>query len=250
MTEQRHSQFPLLQIDKLTVPSEKGREDDLGFPASPESRNQLASIAVRKRVKAGDTLFWEGDASNYVYKLVSGAAKGFKLLPNGSSQITRFYISGEMISIAAIETYCCSVEALTECELVQYPRARFEAIADSDPLLRRALAALIAHELEETHKQVLLLGRMPAVDRVSQFLIDFGSRVMKSAVSADPAERLIVELPMTRADIADYLGLTIETVSRVFTKFRRDGFIDLARPNVVRFRNSAWFQGQAQTLAA
>lgn len=240
----------MLDVEHLCFARGEACEPFSTLTASSETLRALQGIAVRKCLRAGKTLFWEGDPAKYIYKLVRGAAKGFKLLPNGSSQITRFYIPGEMVSITYTDSYCCTVEALTGCELVQYPRTRFEEIVDSDPKLRRALSALVARELQETQKQVLLLGRMSAIERVTQFLVDFGNRVAKSAAVSEVPEPVILELPMTRADIADYLGLTIETVSRIFTKFRKDGFIDLARPNEVRFRNPAWFQGQAQALAA
>jgi CRP/FNR family transcriptional regulator len=222
----------------------------LGMPASPECLCELQKFAIRKVYEPGQAVFWEGDRSEFVYKLLSGAIKGYKLLSNGRSQIARFAISGDLLGHPAFDSYAYTAEALSRCEVLQFPKKRFDQVSEQDPQLRRALGALLAQELHETQKQVLLLGRMAAMERVSQFLVDFAERARGSSRATSEANTLLVELPMTRADIADYLGLTIETVSRIFSRFRRGGLIELPKPNVIRFRDPARFQGQTQDLAA
>jgi CRP/FNR family transcriptional regulator len=222
----------------------------LGMPAAPECLCELQKFAIRKVYEPGQAIFWEGDRSEFVYKLLSGAIKGYKLLPNGRSQIARFAISGDLLGHPAFDCYAYTAEVLNRCEVLQFSKKRFDQVAEQDPRLRRALGALLAQELHETQKQVLLLGRMAAMERVSQFLVDFAERARVGARPASDPSSLLVELPMTRADIADYLGLTIETVSRIFSRFRRGGLIELPKPNVIRFRDPARFQGQTQDLAA
>lgn len=222
----------------------------LGLPASPECLCELQKFAIRKIYEPGQALFWEGDRSEFVYKLLHGAIKGYKLLSNGRSQIARFAIGGDLLGHPAFDSYVYTAEALSRCEVLQFPRRRFELTAEQDPQLRKALGALLAQELHETQKQVLLLGRMAAMERVSQFLVDFAERAGGPIRPDAEGGAQLVELPMTRADIADYLGLTIETVSRIFSRFRRGGLIELPKPNVIRFRDPARFQGQTQDLAA
>jgi CRP-like cAMP-binding protein len=221
----------------------------LGMAASPECLCELQKFAIRKTYEPGQSIFWEGDRSEFVYKLLHGATKGYKLLSNGRSQIARFAISGDLLGHPAFDSYAYTAEVLNRAEVLQFPKKRFDQVAEQDPLLRRALGALLAQELHETQKQVLLLGRMAAMERVSQFLVDFAERARGDRAVGD-AMSVLVELPMTRADIADYLGLTIETVSRIFSRFRRGGLIELPKPNVIRFRDPARFQGQTQDLAA
>jgi CRP/FNR family transcriptional regulator, anaerobic regulatory protein len=222
----------------------------LGMPASSESLCELQKYAVRKTFEPGQAIFWEGDRSDFVYKLLNGAVKGYKLLSNGRSQIARFAISGDLLGHPAFDSYAYTAEALSRCDVMQFPKKRFDQIVEQDPQLRRAIGALLAQELHETQKQVLLLGRMAAMERVSQFLVDFAERARTSARAGNEHSANLVELPMTRSDIADYLGLTIETVSRIFSRFRRGGLIELPKPNVIRFRDPTRFQGQTQDLAA
>lgn len=222
----------------------------LGMPASPETLCELQKFAIRKIYEPGQAIFWEGDRSEFVYKLLSGATKGYKLLSNGRSQIARFAINGDLLGHPAFESYAYTAEVLSRAEVLQFPKKRFDQVAEQDAQLRRALGGLLAQELHETQKQVLLLGRMAAMERVSQFLVDFADKARGGTRMASDANTLLVELPMTRADIADYLGLTIETVSRIFSRFRRGGLIELPKPNVIRFRDPARFQGQTQDLAA
>ena len=220
----------------------------LGLEANAETLAKLEHLMVQKNYGSGETIFWEDDPADSFYLLKRGAVKGYKLLPNGRSQIARIVVLGDLMAYSCFETHTYTAEALVDCEVFCFQRARFEAIVEQDPKLRQALAKKIAEELHQTQKQILLLGRMPAAERVSQFLLDFATR-LEGETLLTKGQKLI-ELPMTRADIADYLGLTIETVSRIFSKFRKDGLIELPKPNVVRFCDPTRFQRQAQALAA
>ncbi len=218
------------------------------LPASDDVQEALQAIAHSRQYEAGQTLFWEDDPADFCYLLVAGAVKGYKLLPNGRSQIARFVVPGDLMGYSSFGTFTYTAEALVPSQVLHLPRPQFKAIVEKDPVLRQAVSRLIAAELHQTQRQILLLGRMPAVERVSQFLLDFAQRLHPDQEEMNP--ELVVELPMTRSDIADYLGLTIETVSRVFSKFRKDGLIELPKPNLVRFCDPTRFERQAAALAA
>ncbi len=214
-----------------------------GLMASLESCTQMRDISSSKNLKAGETLFWEDDATEYAYLLTDGTMKAYKLLPNGRSQIVRFIAHGEIIASTCFTTHTYTTEALTECTILQLPRRRFDKILAKDPVLMKSVTNKLSLELQQAQKQILLLGRMPAIERVSNFLLDIADQQKTETEECESGFH--IELPMARADIADYLGLTIETVSRAFSKFRRDGLIDLPRPNLVHLRDQTGLQQQS-----
>ncbi len=216
--------------------------------ASPESCRQLRELSSKKTLKAGETLFWEDDPADYVYFATQGTIKAYKLLPNGRSQIIRFIAAGEIMASSCLHTHSYSAEALGDCTVRMVSRKRLDKILANDPELMRSLTQKLSEEMQKMQKQILLLGRMPAIERVSNFLLDFAGRQKPENAEFEAdfiiEPPMIIELPMARTDIADYLGLTIETVSRAFSKFRRDGLIDLPRPNLVLLRDQSGLQQQ------
>ncbi len=218
-----------------------------GLMATAHSCNCMRDIASSRNLAAGETLFWEDDTVQYTYLLIDGAMKAYKLLPNGRSQITRFMTAGEIITSPLIDNYSYSAEALGDCSILQLPQKRFDKIMAKDSVLMKSVFGKLSIELQQAQKQSLLLGRMPAIERVSNFLLDIAQR-QNPQITEFEAD-LLITLPMARADIADYLGLTIETVSRAFSKFRRDGLIDLPRPNLVRLRDQTRLLAQSNSLA-
>jgi CRP/FNR family transcriptional regulator len=147
-----------------------------------------------------------------------------KLLPDGRRQITGFLLPGDYLGLAFAERYICSAEAVTPVRLCRFPRSAFLALLDQFPALEKALLGRAATELAAAQKQMLLLGRKTARERVASFLLQLAERE-----GAD--DGMAMDLPMTRTDIADYLGLTIETVSRTLTNLRKTGLIALPDPH-------------------
>jgi len=217
-----------------------------GLMASLESCAKMRDIASSRNLGAGETLFWEDDPSQYAYFLIDGSMKAYKLLPNGRSQIVRFITSSEIITSTMLATHSYSTETLTDCTILQLPQKRLDKIMAQDPVLMNSVFSKLSVELQHAQKQILLLGRMPAIERVSNFLLDIAQR--QNPDSLEMKTGLLIKLPMARADIADYLGLTIETVSRAFSKFRRDGLIDLPRPNLVHLRDQTRLIEQSAAL--
>ena len=163
------------------------------------------------RAKAGQTIFHEGDPADRVFTLTSGAMKLYRLLPDGRRQVVGFMLPGDFLGVAVEGEHAFSVEALEESGLCWFPRNRFSDFIRTRWDMERALYRRTAHELAAARQQMVLLGRKTAEERLASFFLSLLERA--EAVSGE-RER-IVHLPMTRCDIADYLGLTKETVSRV-----------------------------------
>lgn len=181
--------------------------------------DRLAEMVSRIPVAAGRTLFQEGDAADAVYNIIEGAVRLFKLLPDGRRQITGFLYASDFIGLALRDRYAYSAEAITPTIVCRFPRLKLEALFEEMPRLENSLLDRASNELVAAQDQMLLLGRKTAVERLASFLVALAARQGVEGRGADLA------LPMTRTDIADYLGLTIETVSRSLTKLRKDGLI-------------------------
>lgn len=182
---------------------------------------RLQAIIGTTHVDAGQPIIHEGEPAENLFNVVSGAVKLYKLLPDGRRQITGFLFPGDFLGIALNETYVYTAEALKPVRLCRFPRRKLEALLREVPSLEHELLNEVATELVAAQDQMLLLGRKTARERVSSFLLMLARRASRGG---RPAEKK-VELPMSRADIADYLGLTTETVSRTITQLRKSGTI-------------------------
>jgi CRP/FNR family transcriptional regulator len=154
-----------------------------------------------------------------------------KALPDGRRQITGFLYPGDFLGIAVHKAYVYSAEAITVVALCRFSRAQLRALFDDFPKLEIHLLSLSANELATAQDQMLLLGRKSAKERVASFLLMLAQR----AESHGETGRLL-DLPMNRMDIADYLGLSMETVSRTFSTFREEELIDydMSTPVILR----------------
>jgi CRP/FNR family transcriptional regulator, anaerobic regulatory protein len=161
-----------------------------------------------------------------------GMLRLVKLLPDGRRQITGFLSAGYLLGLAPEGVHVYSAEAITDVTVCRYGRAAFERLIEEMPGFAKRLFAQTSHELRANQDQMVLLGRKTATEKVASFLLMFAGRQ-----SGDEAGE--IDMPMTRCDIADYLGLTIETVSRTFTKLRQDGLIELPAPTRIKLRDRA-----------
>lgn len=180
---------------------------------------------VMQRV-AKDTLCWEGDPVDYVYQVIRGVACLYKLLPDGRRQVARFCHAGDIIGLTADRRYPYTADALTELSVVRIRRADLDARMVSDRALLQAVLAAIGQELSLAQNQLLLLGRKSAPERVASFLHAMVEQAMR-----DGGDGQSVSLPMTRVDIADFLGLTHETVCRVLGALKAQGIVATADPH-------------------
>jgi len=189
---------------------------------------RLAAIAVVTEVPAGQCFIDEGEPATCFFNVTAGTAKLFKLLPDGRRQITGFVGPGHFLGLAVSDTYAFSAEAIERVRFCRFQRAKLRVLLDDFPLMEKRLLEVAANELVAAQEQMLLLGRKTARERVASFMLLQSRQGMPCG-----HPRRQFSLPMTRADIADYLGLTIETVSRTLTRLRTEGLIDFASQSEV-----------------
>lgn len=183
---------------------------------------RLTAAAVVTEVAAGSTFIEEAEPAHSFFNITRGTAKLFKLLPDGRRQITGFAGVGHFLGLAVSDSYAFSAEAIESVRFCRFPRARLRALLHDFPAMENRLLEVAANELVAAQEQMLLLGRKTARERLASFLV---MQSRQGVSCRHPRTRF--PLPMTRSDIADYLGLTIETVSRTLTKFRGEGLIEI-----------------------
>lgn len=193
---------------------------------------RLADILVSVKVDAGHTLFAEGDGADTLFNVTAGTMKLYKLLPDGRRQITGFLLPGDFLGLSINDTYAYSAESVTPATLCRFPRRRLEGLLEDYPKMQRRLFAMASSELAAAQDQMLLLGRKNAKERIASFLLMLSERAKRRGYAENP-----VHVPMSRSDIADYLGLTTETVSRTFTQLKTSRAISLLEGGKVRLND-------------
>jgi CRP/FNR family nitrogen fixation transcriptional regulator len=178
-----------------------------------EAPNALRSIGTIARFARNETIFSESDEARYSYRVLKGAVRLSKVMLDGRRQIAQFLLPGDMFALDSDDEHSLTAEALTEVSLICYPRSQVERLSDDVPEVRRELMASLRRELSAAQDHLVMLGRQTAKERVASFLLQLAKRHKES--------RGRVEFPMSRQDIADYLGLTIETVCRALTELKR-----------------------------
>ena len=170
--------------------------------------------------EAGEAIFWEGDAATHVFEVSTGVLRVCRLLSDGRRAITGFLYPGDLVGVSLKDRYLYTAEAVTETKVRRFARGLFQEKINECPALRPQLFARLCDEMAAAQDQLVLLGRKSAEERVSSFLLAIARRL-----SSDRRTTPVVEIPMTRLDMADYLGLTIETVSRTMTSLAARGVI-------------------------
>lgn len=195
----------------------------------PEVLADLRRLAAMQRLQAGQPIFHEGDPARRVFMLTFGSLKIYTLLPDGRRQVTGFMFPGDFLGISLEGEYAFTIEALTPAELWWFTREAFDRFIEDHPAVERELYRMAAHELAAAQQQMVLLGRKTAAERLASFFLALLER--QEGVLGRPERSF--DLPMSRLDIADYLGLTKETVSRMVAELRRRGLIRLESQNRV-----------------
>ncbi len=186
---------------------------------------RLAELANGVDVQAGRVFITEQDKATDFFNITEGTVRLFKLLPDGRRQITGFAGPGHFLGLAVSANYSFSAEAITDVKLCRFSRPRMRQMLHDFPALEETLLEVASNDLVCAQEQMLLLGRKTARERLASFLV---ARAHDGVPSDMPRTRL--HLAMTREDIADYLGLTIETVSRTFSKLKADKLIAIPSP--------------------
>jgi CRP/FNR family transcriptional regulator len=201
------------------------RPSDLGKPC--QSLVDQTELGVTLSVPAGKTIVLEGDPITHYYRIVSGSVRLYKSVADGRRQIIDFLGSHDCFGLIGLATHAYSVEAISDVVMIRYSRRRLEDSIQEQPGLSNELLHLACTELDQAQQRMFLLGRKSAEERLASFLIDLAKRQGTASL----------KLPMSRQDIADYLGLTIETVSRLFSRFKRSGLIELPDRHSVLLRD-------------
>ncbi|MBX3499088.1 MAG: helix-turn-helix domain-containing protein [Alphaproteobacteria bacterium] len=191
-------------------------------PREPRSLTQHADAAVggpRRSFSKGEELYAEGESAEFFYKVVSGTVRVCKVLSDGRRQIEAFHLAGDIFGLENGGEHRFTAEAVDDVVAIPYRSGRLDRLAHDNPELSGQLMSSMLASLGRAHDHMVLLGRKSAREKVASFLLDLASRI---------ADDDRFDLPMQRADIADHLGLTIETVSRTLTQMARDGLIRLA----------------------
>lgn len=200
----------------------------------------LESLAQPLRYVGGETLFSQGLEATSVFNVTSGVVRLYKLLSDGRRQIVGFALPGDFLGLAMRDAFGFSADAIGDVGVCAFSRSAYTALVDSKPHLLRRLHEFATHELTLAHEQMMLLGRRTAEEKLVCFLLGMQTRWARLGKPS-----VTVPLPMTRQDIADFLGLTIETVSRTFTRLAKEKTI-LIVPGGVRLMNT----DKMQSLAA
>ena len=192
----------------------------------------LETIMTHRIVDRGQALVYEGDPPAFAYNIIDGGLKLYKSLADGRIQVTAFLLPGDFLGISSRSPLPFTAEALTRTEVCAFPYPKLEVVFEKYSALEERFLTEVSDEVAAVQDHMLLLGRKTASERLASFLIWLAGKYEGVAPPTVP-----LALLATRADIADYLGLTLETVSRTFSQFKRQGFIELPHATEVVLRN-------------
>ena len=197
-----------------------------GFPhTARDALGALRDAGATLVLERDQELHEQGTPARYCYQIVSGCLRTVKLMEDGRRQIGDFLMAGDLLGFDVMDRYAFGADAVSATVLRRYRVAAVEAMADHDPGFSRWLRQRAARHLEATQAHTLLLGRKSASERIAAFLLEMAHRSPRSTGGT-------IAVPMCRVDIADHLGLTIETVCRNLTSLHRAGTIALTRGTV------------------
>lgn len=201
-----------------------------GLHQLDQALDDLARPGVRMTYGRDEEIYGEGEPAEFIYRILSGAVRTYRVLSDGRRQVCDFQLAGEYFGLEPGLDYRVTAEALTETTVLAIRRGALADLARRDNDIARELWLMSARRLERSQDHVLMLGRKNASERVAGFLVDFAGRV---------SAREDFELPMSRQDIADYLGLTIETVSRTFSQLEALGVLKAHNSRRIHLANRA-----------
>jgi CRP/FNR family nitrogen fixation transcriptional regulator len=194
----------------------------------PHSLQKLDHLALIMSFQRGQQICSQGQPADYWYFVVSGAARQCVFRPDGRRQIVGLLLTDDFFGFTAGEKHDFSVEAIAkETVLAAYPRRRVEGAADSDAELTRQIRRIAFQAISRLQSQLLVLGRITAPEKVGSFILEMAMRSSRGLTDS-------VTLPITRYDIAEYLAVSVETVSRSLTDLKRRGLIKMSGPRMVR----------------
>ncbi|MCY6381350.1 Crp/Fnr family transcriptional regulator [Hoeflea prorocentri] len=191
---------------------------------TPDELTQLNKIASRKEVSAGTALVADSEAVTHYSNILSGVVKLTKILSDGRQQIVGLQFAPDFLGRPFKTSSETNAESATTVRLCSFPRSAVDRMIEDSPSLEHRLLQQTLNELDEARGWMVTLGRKTAAEKVASFLYLIATHINPES---DAVDGVSFELPLTRADIADFLGLTIETVSRQMTKLRKDGVVEI-----------------------
>ncbi len=226
------TQRKVISFDTIRVACKNCSLSQLCLPMglAAEDVERLDSIIKRSRpLHRGDHLFRGGERFRSLYVVKTGSVKTYAPSEEGGEQVLGFHLPGEIIGLDAIDKSChaCSAKVLETSAICEVPFQRFEELATSIPSLQHQMYRLLSKEIGQDADMLLLLGKKNAEERLAAFLSSMSSRLSKRGLS--PTD---FYLSMSRHEIGSYLGLAVETVSRLFTRFQEDGLLRVDRKHV------------------
>jgi CRP/FNR family transcriptional regulator len=202
----------------------------------------MRALGTMQRLQPEQSVFHEGDPAKRVFMVTHGSLKLYTLLADGRRQVTGFMFPGDFLGMSVDEDYAFTVEALEPTELWWFSREAFDRFVGDHPHVEHELYRLAAHELAAAQQQMVLLGRKSAAERLASFFLSLLDRAERVSGLSESS----FDLPMSRLDIADYLGLTKETVSRMLAELRDRRLIRLRTQNHVEVLDRAGLRGMAE----
>jgi len=186
-------------------------------------------INNRQVIHATDLLFKQGEPNHLIYAIRSGSLKTYTTTSDGEEQVLGFHLPGEIVGLAGLDEsiHSCNALALETCSICELPLDGLEEICMSVPSLHKQLLRLISREISQDHKMLLLLAKKNSDQKVATFLLSLSGRFKMRGLSRDE-----FNLSMSRKDIANYLGLAVETVSRILTKFSEEDVLEVTRRSI------------------
>ena len=222
-----------MHTQTITAPAAKvlnGHRPQL--PPSTDQFSVIAScsgvIATEFSYKKDEEIYGEGEPSEYVYQVIRGAVRTYKLLNDGRRQIGAFHLPGDVFGLDPGSSHRLTAEAIADTTVRLVKRRSLEAAAGSNVQVAHNLWTMTAGDLRHAEDHMLLLGRKTAIERVATFLLEMDRRLAKTGMMA---------LPMCRRDIGDYLGLTLETVSRALSQLNDQGILVFSSARQIVLRN-------------
>ncbi len=185
-------------------------------------------VATESNYRKEEEIYGEDEPAEFVYQVVRGAVRSYKLLSDGRRQIGAFHLPGDMFGLQSGSKHRLTAEAIVDTTLRLVKRRSLENAATTDVEVARRLWNITAGDLQHAENHMLLLGRKTAMERVAAFLLEMDHRLAATAMMA---------LPMCRRDIGDYLGLTLETVSRALSELHDQGILDFSGARQIVLRN-------------
>lgn len=209
--------------------------------ARPDTLDLLEQFGATLHFSRDREIHAEGDDAEFCYRVVSGCVRTVRQLEDGRRQVGGFHLPGDMFGLDGAESHDCAAEAITDTVLRRYPRRMVEALAESHGALSRRLREIALADLRAAQHRLLLLGRATASERVAAFLLEMERRLGHRG-------NRVMELPMGRADMADHLGLTVETICRVLAAMKKEGTVVPSRTGVT-VRDHAALEDVASAVA-